>query len=49
MPRPGCSRALPVRRILVVDDEPVNREVAKMHSKDTGLSVDTAERWRTGR
>jgi PAS domain S-box-containing protein len=31
------------RRILVVDDEPVNREVAKMLIEDTGLSVDTAE------
>jgi two-component system sensor histidine kinase/response regulator len=27
----------------VVDDEPVNREVAKMLIEDTGLSVDTAE------
>ncbi len=31
------------RRILVVDDEPVNREVAKMLIEDTGLIVDTAE------
>jgi CheY-like chemotaxis protein len=29
-------------RILVVDDEPVNREVAKMLVEDAGLLVDTA-------
>jgi CheY-like chemotaxis protein len=29
-------------RILVVDDEPVNREVAKMLLEDTGVTVDTA-------
>ena len=31
------------RRILVVDDEPVNREVAKFLLEDTALHVDTAE------
>jgi two-component system sensor histidine kinase/response regulator len=31
------------RRILVVDDEPINREVAKMLLEDIGLNVDTAE------
>ncbi len=30
-------------RILVVDDEPLNREVAQMLLEDTGLVVDTAE------
>jgi signal transduction histidine kinase/ActR/RegA family two-component response regulator len=30
-------------RILVVDDEPVNREVARMLLEDIGLGVDTAE------
>ena len=29
-------------RILVVDDEPINREVAKMLLEDTGLVIDTA-------
>ena len=31
------------RRILVVDDEPVNREVARMLLEDIGLLIDTAE------
>ena len=31
------------RRILVVDDEPINREVAQMQIEDAGLRVDTAE------
>jgi CheY-like chemotaxis protein len=31
------------QRILVVDDEPVNREVASMQLEDAGLWVDTAE------
>jgi CheY-like chemotaxis protein len=31
------------RQVLVVDDEPVNREVAKMLLEDIGLRVDTAE------
>ena len=31
------------RRILVVDDEPVNLEVARLLLEDTGLHVDTAE------
>ena len=30
-------------RILIVDDEPVNREVAKILLEDTGLIIDTAE------
>ncbi|MCX7165223.1 MAG: response regulator [Rhodocyclales bacterium] len=30
-------------RILVVDDEPINREVARMLLEDTGLVIDTAE------
>ena len=29
--------------VLVVDDEPVNREVAKIQLEDTGLVIDTAE------
>ncbi|MCX7167449.1 MAG: response regulator [Rhodocyclales bacterium] len=29
--------------ILVVDDEPINREVAKIQLEDTGLVIDTAE------
>ena len=33
----------PARRILVVDDEPVNREVARMLLEDINLVVDTAE------
>ena len=33
----------PARRILVVDDEPVNREVARMLLEDIDLVVDTAE------
>jgi PAS domain S-box-containing protein len=32
----GCS-------ILIVDDEPINREVARMLLEDTGLVIDTAE------
>jgi CheY-like chemotaxis protein len=40
--RPFCSNSSG-RRILVVDDEPVNREVAKMLIEDIGLNVDTAE------
>jgi CheY-like chemotaxis protein len=31
------------KRILVVDDEPINREVARMLLEDIGLSVDMAE------
>jgi CheY-like chemotaxis protein len=31
------------RRILVVDDEPINREIAQMLLEDVGLIVDTAE------
>jgi CheY-like chemotaxis protein len=31
------------RRILVVEDEPVNREVAPMLLEDVGLAVDTAD------
>jgi CheY-like chemotaxis protein len=30
-------------RILVVDDEPINREIARMLLEDTGLLIDTAE------
>jgi PAS domain S-box-containing protein len=31
------------RRVLIVDDEPVNREVAKMLLEDTGVLIDTAD------
>jgi CheY-like chemotaxis protein len=31
------------RRILVVDDEPINREIAKIQLEAAGLTVDTAE------
>jgi CheY-like chemotaxis protein len=31
------------KRILVVDDEPINREVARMLLEDIGLSIDMAE------
>ena len=31
------------RRVLIVDDEPVNREVAQIVLEDSGLVVDTAE------
>ena len=31
------------QRVLIVDDEPVNREVAKMLLEDSGLVIDTAE------
>jgi PAS domain S-box-containing protein len=31
------------RRILIVDDEPVNLEVARLMLEDTGLTVDTAQ------
>ena len=31
------------RRVLVVDDEPINREIARMHLEAVGLSVDQAE------
>jgi PAS domain S-box-containing protein len=31
------------KRILIIDDEPINREVAKMLLEDTGLLIDTAE------
>ena len=37
--RQGCGG----RRLLVVDDEPVNREVARMLLEDIGLVIDTAE------
>ncbi len=30
-------------RILIVDDEPINREVAKMFLEDSGLVIDTAD------
>jgi signal transduction histidine kinase len=33
-------------RLLLVEDEPVNREIAKMLLEDIGLSVDVAGRWR---
>ena len=36
-------RHCPGNRILVADDEPINREVAKMLMEDIGLEVDTAE------
>jgi PAS domain S-box-containing protein len=39
----AIQQRFPGRRILVVDDEPVNREVAKMLIEDSGLIVDTAE------
>jgi signal transduction histidine kinase/ActR/RegA family two-component response regulator len=31
------------KHILIVDDEPINREVAKIQLEDTGLVIDTAE------
>ncbi|MDP2823836.1 MAG: response regulator [Sulfuritalea sp.] len=31
------------KHILVVDDEPINREVAKIQLEDAGLTIDTAE------
>jgi CheY-like chemotaxis protein len=33
----------PGKRILVVDDEPINREIARMLLEEAGLHVDTAE------
>ena len=33
----------PGRRILIVDDEPLNLEIAKLFLEDVGLAVDTAE------
>lgn len=33
------------KRILVVDDEPINREVARMLLEDIGLLADMAEDW----
>jgi hypothetical protein len=43
------------KRILAVDDEPINREIARLHLEAAGLAVDTASDgaeavdWRAGR
>jgi CheY-like chemotaxis protein len=37
------AHAFPARRILVVEDEPINREIASLTLADAGQVVDTAE------
>jgi hypothetical protein len=43
------------KRVLAVDDEPINREIARLHLEAAGLVVDTASDgaeavdWRAGR
>ena len=40
--REALERTCPGRRILIVDDEPVNREIAQLMLEDAGMQVDQA-------